>query len=381
MIVRTFIEVFPHTTLWYKYTPDFVILIGTPEPLRIDYKNFMARAQIASIREGLAADDLDGPSLLDSFMMGPEAVRTYAGVGPIHTDNRPRLEFFRGVDLVGTTAQNVKGMSEYRERVLPYLENYGVTLAEKRTVREKLDTYFSATQRLIRGQIAYASGQYQNAASLMNDAVQRNPADETIRYNFGVVAGLIREGEQEELRQIEKQVQQTMTQNPEDLQGHLHLATLYEMQGELGKATRELEELLRRDPKRFEVYLLLGPLYERQERYQDALRTYERLEQQETTSQLPAPIFAAMSQLHLQLENLREAERYGKKGIAVDANSWRSHYILGNVYAAMNQPQKQIASYGNALEILDDVARVTADPSDLLSAKEQIENELERLRK
>ncbi len=381
MIVRTFIEVFPQTTLWYKYTPDFVILIGTPEPLRIDYKNFMARARIASIREGLAADDLDGPSLLDSFMMGPETVRKYAGVGPIHTDNRPRLEFFRGIDLVGTTLQNVKGMSEYRERVLPYLENYGATLAEKRGVREKLDTYFRATQRLIRGQIAYASGQYQSAASLMNDAVEINPVDETIRYNFGVVAGLIREGEQEELRQIEKQVQQTMAQNPDDLQGHLHLATLYEMQGELGKATRELEALLRRDPKRFEVYLLLGPLYERQERYQDALRTYERLERQATTSQLPAPIFAAMAGLHLQLENLKEAERYGKKGIATDANSWRSHYILGNVYAAMNQPRKQIASYDTALKVLDGIIRVTTDPSELLRAREQIQNELERLRK
>ena len=381
MIVRTFIEVFPHTTLWYKYTPDFVILIGTPEPLRIDYKNFMARAQIASIREGLAADDLDGPSLLDSFMMGPETVRKYAGTGPIHTDNRPRLEFFRGADLVGTTMQNVKGMSEYRGRVLPYLTNYGATLAEKRIVRERLDTYFRATQRLIRGQIAYASGQYQSAASLMNDAVEINPVDETIRYNFGVVAGLIREGEQEELRQIEKQVQQTMAQNPGDIQGHLHLATLYEMQGELGKASRELEELLRLDPKRFEVYLLLGPLYERQERYQDALRTYERLERQETTTQLPAPIFAAMAGLHLQLENLKEAERYGKKGIATDANSWRSYYILGNVYAAMNQPQKQIESYSNALEAIDEIARVSADPSDLLSAKEQIQNELEQLRK
>ena len=381
MIVRTFIEVFPHTTLWYKYTPDFVILIGTPEPLRIDYKNFMARAQIASIHEGLAADDLDGPSLLDSFMMGPETVRKYAGTGPIHTDNRPRLEFFRGADLVGTTMQNVKGMSEYRERVLPYLTNYGTTLAEKRIVRERLDTYFRATQRLIRGQIAYASGQYQNAASLMNDAVEINPVDETIRYNFGVVAGLIREGEQEELRQIEKQVQQTMAQNPGDIQGHLHLATLYEMQGELGKATRELEELLRLDPKRFEVYLLLGPLYERQERYQDALRTYERLEREETTTQLPAPIFAAMAGLHLQLENLKEAERYGKKGIAADANSWRSYYILGNVYAAMNQPQKQIESYSNALEAIDEITRVSADPSDLLSAKEQIQNELEQLRK
>ena len=381
MIVRTFIEVFPHTTLWYKYTPDFVILIGTLEPLRIDYKNFIERSQIASIREGLAADDLDGMSLLDSFMMGPENVRKYAGVGPIHTDNRPRLEFFRGADLVGTTTQNVKGMAEYRERVLPYLTNYGATLAEKRDAREKLDTYFRATQRLIRGQIAYASAQYQNAAALMNEAVELNPVDETIRYNFGVVAGLIREGEQEELQQIERQVQQTMAQNPDDLQGHLHLATLYEMQGELGKAAMELEELLRRDPKRFEVYLLLGPLYERQERYKDALRTYERLERLETTLQLPAPIFAAMAGLHLQLENITEAEKYGKKGIAADVNSWRSYYVLGNVYAAMNQMEKQIDAYNNALKAIDEVIRVTTDSSDLLSAREQIQNELEQLKR
>ena len=214
MIVRTFIEVFPETTLWYKYTPDFVILIGTLEPLTINYKNFIARSQIASIREGLAADDLDGLSLLDSFMMGPEAVRKYVGVGPIHTDNRPRLEFFRGADLVGTTAQNVKGMAEYREHVLPYLTNYGTTLAETKAVREKLNTYFRATQELIRGQIAYARGQYQDAANLMSEAARHNPADETIRYNFGVVSGLIHEGTQEELRQIEQDVRQEIAQRP-----------------------------------------------------------------------------------------------------------------------------------------------------------------------
>ena len=379
MIVRTFIEVFPHTTLWYKYTPDFVILIGTPKPLRIDYKNFIARAQIASISEGLAADDLDGSSLLDSFMMGPETVRKYVGPGPVHTDNRPRLEFFRGADLAGTTTQNVKGMAEHRERVLPYLTNYGSTLSEMKVVREKINTYFRATQKLILGQIAYASAQYQNAATLMNEAVELNPVDETIRYNFGVVAGLIREGEQEELQQIEQRVRQAMAQNPDDIQGHLHLATLYEMQGELGKATDELEEFLRQDPSRSEIYLLLGPLYERQDRYREALRTYERLEQQE--ADLPAPIFAAIAQLHLQLENLTEAEKYGKKGVAADANSWRAYLILGNVYATMNQPQKQIEYYNKALKALDQIIQVSLDPVDLQSAKQQIQNLLEQLKK
>ena len=170
-----------------------------------------------------------------------------------------------------------------------------------------------------------------------------------------------------------------MAQNPDDIQGHLHLATLYEMQGELGKAASELEKLLRRDSNRVEVYPLLGALYERQERYKDALRTYERLERLETT--LPALIFAAMAQLHLQLENITEAEKYAKKSIATDVNSWWSYYVLGNVYAAMNQPEKQIESYNNALKALNEIIRVTADPSDLLSAKEQIQNELEQIRK
>ncbi|MCY3743156.1 MAG: fused MFS/spermidine synthase [Candidatus Poribacteria bacterium] len=378
MIVRTFIEVFPETTLWYKYTPDFVILIGTREPLSIDYKNFISRARIANIREGLAADDLDGMSLLDSFMMGPETVHKYVGVGPIHTDNRPRLEFFHGADLVGTTTQNVKGMAEYRERVLPYLTNYGATLAEKRIARERLDTYFRATQKLIRGQIAYARGQYQNAANLMNEAVELNPVDETIRYNFGVVSGLIREGDQEELQRMQQEIQRTMAQNPDDSEGHLHLGILYEKQGELEKAATELEEFLRHEPSRSDVYLILGPLYERQEHYQKALRTYERLEQQ--APNLPAPIFAAMARLHLILENVEAAERYARKGIAADANSWRSHYILGNVHAAMDQPQKQVAYYNNALKALDKIIQVNPDPNDL-HIREQIQNELEQLKK
>ena len=386
MIVRTFQHVFPETTLWYKYTPDFVILIGTKKPLTIDYSDFMARSRIPSIREGLAADDLDGMSLLDSFMMGPEAVRKYVGDVPIHTDDRPRLEFFKGEDLVSSTAQNIVGMKEHRERVTPYLRNYGATLAEKNAVREKINTYFDATQKLILGQIAYAKAQITNpaaqlesASALLNEAVRINPQDETIRYNFGVVSGIIREGELEELQLMEKQAQRAMQQNPDDLQGHLNLAIAYQMQGKLKEATTELEKLLKRDPNRPEIYFLVGPMYEEQERYKDALRTYKRLEQLD--SNLPAPIFAAMARLHLLLENVDEAEKYAQKGLKADVNSWRSHYILGRVYHAMNQPDKQHEHYENALKVIDAEISRSLDPSNLRSYKEQIQNELKEIQK
>ncbi len=408
MIVRTFISVFPETTLWYKYTPDFVILIGTLDSLTINYKDFIARSKKPSIREGLAADDLDGLSLLDSFMMGPKAVREYAGDGPIHTDNRPRLEFFKGEDLTSSTAVNIEGMKKYRQRIRPpFLKNYGATFDERKAVQERIDTYFNATQKLILGQIEYANAQtelsmgrvtnfknrLETASVLMTDAIRINPEDETVRYNYGVISGIIREDDLEQLRSIEQQVQLALQQNPDNIQGYLQLAVVYEgiareyerrgnnalAAKELAKASTELEKLLQRDSSRIDVFVILGPIYQRQSLYREALRTYERLEQLDPD--LPALIFATMAELHLTLENVDEAKRYAQKGLDTDNNSWRSHHVLGKVYNAKNQPNKLLEHYTNAINILDDEIPHSANPSNLLSYREEIQNELNQIKK
>ena len=408
MIVRTFIDVFPETTLWYKYTPDFVILIGTKEPLTINYKDFMRRAKLPSISKGLAADDLDGMSLLDSFMMGPKAVREYVGNGPIHTDDRPRLEFFKAADLTTSTAVNISGMKEYRQRITPpFLTNYGTTHTERRAVQDKIDTYFKATQQLIRGQIAYAEAQtelakgsvnnfnakIQSASATMLQALRINPDDHTLGYNYGVVSGVIHEDDREQFRDIEKQSQQTLQQNSEDIQSLIQLAVVYENRAseyegkgdfenakkELEKASNEYEKVLRIDSSQYPVYFLLGPIYQRQEKHTEALRTYQRLEQQDPN--LPAPIFAAMAELHWNLKNLEEAEKYAVKGLDTDRNSWRSHHILGKVYHSMNQPDKLQEHYSNALKIIEAEIILTPDPSDLLSYKQEIQNELDQIQK
>ncbi|MBM3212728.1 hypothetical protein FJZ33_10945, partial [Candidatus Poribacteria bacterium] len=91
MIIRTFKKAFPHTTIWYKYTPDFCILIGTPEKLTIDYGNFARRMENHAVKTDLAIVNMSDPiGLLDSFMMDEDTVGAYVGDGPLHTDNRPR---------------------------------------------------------------------------------------------------------------------------------------------------------------------------------------------------------------------------------------------------------------------------------------------------
>ena len=179
-------------------------------------------------------------SLLDSFMMGEKRVLEYVGDGPIHTDDHPYLEFFRAQDLTNTTAANVAGMTKHRERVTPYLDNYGRTIGEKKEIRGQVRQYFDATQKLILGQVEYAKGQYDRAVGLLNQAIAINPEDDTIRYNLSVVAELFNKEYQGELQQLEQLVKQAQQKDPKDVEGYLQLAVIYEGQGKPGGGSRSL---------------------------------------------------------------------------------------------------------------------------------------------
>ena len=349
-IVRTFIEVFPNTTIWYKYTPDFAVLIGTPERLKINYRRFVEKTLIPRVQEALVVDDLDGLSLLDSFMMSDKVVRAYAGDAAIHTDNRPRLEFFHPRALVNTTHKNIEGLAKHRERATPYLVNYGEAMSDKIKVRKQIDLYFDATQKLIEGQIEYAKGEYEKAVGILNQAVAINPEDNTIRSNLGAAVGLANKDYQEELKQTEKSIKQALQGNPQDVQKQVELGITYELQGELAKAADAFEEALKYDPNRPELYSLLGPIYERQERYDDALRTYQRLEKLEPN--LPAIIFGAMASIyHFHKKMLPEALRYAQKALAADADSWRVQNLLGVIYTDQKEFGRAIDAFKAAMQL------------------------------
>ena len=377
MIVRTFIEVFPNTTLWYKFTPDFIILIGTKQRLKINYKDFMARSNIPSIQQGLEADNLDGMSLLDSFMMGEEAVRNYAGEGKIHTDDRPYLEFFNAKSLINTTQRNVEGLSEYRQRVTSWLTNYGQTFDEKKQIREQINRYFSATQKLIEGQVAYTGRDYTKAGQVLGEAFSFNKDDMTIRYNLQVVLGLTQESQQEEIKQLEKQLKQKLRQNPQDSETHFQLAIIYEMQGKLNKSSDAAEESLKYNPNRLELYLFLGPLYERQEKIDRALGTYERLEA--IVNELPPEILGVMASIY-QMKGLQDkATKYAEDAFASAPDSWKVNHLLGTIHVDQNQEGKAIQFYRKAIELAPDVVQPLISLAQLHFSLQQYDQALQSI--
>jgi len=350
MIIRTFIKVFPHTTLWYKCTPDFSILIGTPEKLRIDFSNFIARAQIPSIREGLAYDDLDGMSLLDSFMMSEETVGKYVGEGPIHTDDRPRLEFF-GAIPPDTTSQNILSMVKFRESVQPFLMDIGETPEESVAIRKRLDTYFQATQYLIEGQIEYAQGKFENAVDKFNAALNLNPDDNTIKYNLSVAAGSATEDIDKQMAEVEKELLSSLKENPRSADTHRNLGIIYQSQGKIDKAIDAFKTSLKYNPRQPEIYLALGELYETKGLIDESINAYKKLTELEPKLVLA---YGSLSALYERVGRLDEAIEANKKVIELEPNLWLAHSNIASLYLSKGEYEEAIKSFKRAIELQPD---------------------------
>jgi spermidine synthase len=90
-IARTFLSVFPETTVW----ADGSLLVGALEPLQLRRAEFDAKLELPGRAQGLR--DLGVQSfdkLLSIFVAGPQELRAYLGPGPVLTDDRPLAEYF-----------------------------------------------------------------------------------------------------------------------------------------------------------------------------------------------------------------------------------------------------------------------------------------------
>jgi spermidine synthase len=84
LLLRTFLSVFPHTTLW----ADGGLMLGSTRPFTISRTNYDAR------RQTFEQFPWDLATLKRIYSAGPEEARAFAGEGPILSDDRPVIEYF-----------------------------------------------------------------------------------------------------------------------------------------------------------------------------------------------------------------------------------------------------------------------------------------------
>lgn len=105
-IVRTFLDVFPHASLWFSAfgEPD-LFLVGSQKPLALDFAALEARLAAVPVPNANFGDrPYDAVALLRHFVAGAESLRRFVGDGPRTTDARPSLEYAAEAALMGNQA-------------------------------------------------------------------------------------------------------------------------------------------------------------------------------------------------------------------------------------------------------------------------------------
>lgn len=151
ILIKSFLAVYPHTTLWYMNhaKTGFGILIGTPEPLEIDMRRLEEGFANIKVREDLEKIQMISPlQLVHALHLDAEGVRRYVGDVPLHTDDRPILEFSSPLsfyDRNRTFLVNLEGSMRYRPKdYRPYVVHLDADQ------QELFDRHAKAAQLLIK---------------------------------------------------------------------------------------------------------------------------------------------------------------------------------------------------------------------------------------
>ena len=92
--MRTVLDVFPGATLWCHGQ----LLVGTLRPLRIDAAAIQSKWTHPETRRALEEIGLpDFATLTSWYTAGPRELKQFVGEGPVLTDDRPRLDYFRSL--------------------------------------------------------------------------------------------------------------------------------------------------------------------------------------------------------------------------------------------------------------------------------------------
>jgi spermidine synthase len=101
LMMRTFLDVFPESTLWV----DGTLLVGSLHPLRVSRHIVDGHLADARTRAALHDVGLDSfETLLSWYTAGPDEMRRFVGDGPFLTDDRPLVEYHRSLPADEPTA-------------------------------------------------------------------------------------------------------------------------------------------------------------------------------------------------------------------------------------------------------------------------------------
>jgi spermidine synthase len=407
MHFKTFMEVFPHAMGWISVA-DEILIIGSDQPIKIDFNKLQQRLQEPVIKKALADIEIHNIySFLSNIWYLEEDMLKLGSVVPAITDNRPSIEFY--LDLGKTIGLSGKEKIVFNRTSFNKIADRitGLEYEDKKKLREYynvMDLYQRGVMYGNRGQLLEAMSrvednnlfQYhlqagQDQIAILVQQVEKDPDDIGSLLTLGHMYYQI--GSHQKSIDILNQVLQ---KSPDQSYANLYIAHNLLETGDSQGARKHYEATAKRDPRQMQVAMegaALADLLAKFESDRENLglatsvaQFYNMKKEYLKALEYTIPALAKdpmdtrlLQSIIFSYRGLGEANEvliYGSRYEMVEPDNIDLQYIMGEVYAKTMRCKKAVRyfqvvlkkndNFRDAQNMLDD-CQASLDPSDILS--------------
>ena len=331
MLVRTFVRVFPHATLWWV-NPGHTVLVATGHPLALDIDVFRGRLAAPAVRQHLAEVNLEAPEvLLGMLLLNETDLASYTRGDLLHTDDRPRMEFPWAV-AEGMASEIVETLRRLRSHPTTILAGPPGT-----TAWAALNQQYVAMGHVIEGQVRdWLSRDIPLALEAFKRARALVPGDANVGYFLAAA-----ERDQQRLRTVDVRaiadVGQLMMKGRVELAGGRPESAL--------AAFQKVTELM---PEATEAHAHLGQTLNQLDRHVEAVEAFER-----ALKLAPDDVAAlvGLASVRSRTGDLEGAQPLLERAISLQPDAAAAYVHLGAVLFQLGEEDAAFSASRTALQL------------------------------
>jgi len=294
-VLATLSRAFPNVIVWSSSHLQDLFLIGSNEPIKIDFSRFQEKFENPEIKNDFQKIGISEPEeILANFIFSQEQIKNFSKGAKLHTDNYPILEFRAPMFLYKETLSgNLKELYSLKEDIeilfgiqLPKEEkefqekNLQATISAQGEDLEKTIGLFEEALKIKqdpvlegelaslyfqKGRFAEEFGQIGEALSYYQKAIQLNPSQYKAMNNLGAILS-----NQGDAAGGEYWLKKTIEVAPWYWLGFSNLGILYANQGKAAEAQEYFEKTLKLNERNITALNGLAALYLEQGKTREA---------------------------------------------------------------------------------------------------------------
>jgi spermidine synthase/tetratricopeptide (TPR) repeat protein len=341
-IVNAFAAAFPHIMIWFTGTDT--ILIGSMEPLAIDFERLAQRVSEPSVQRDLQDIGMaDANRILGAFCYEIARGDKCNPAAPTNTDDFPFIEFSTPKERWQPTLQlNIQNLFRLKQS-LPAHVSFPNAAA-----RQQAEQFFRAHQLALRAMIENQRAEWDRAFAFAQEARAldpQNPAVIALLVGWHVDQAVRAEKVNDTARMLEH-YRSAAALDPKEFGPQMRLAWANTERQEWSEAESWLQRALQLAPRAIEARLCAAIIRNGKGDTDGAGDQLRALLQDYPTH--PGALLT-LAQIEMRLSAFGDAEQRIRLALEQDARDADAHWLLAQLFAATQRPQLARKHFRHAL--------------------------------